>query len=164
MAASEPAWVSILAVLRDSGGQITVTLPEPAEPGELDVEPEDRLVERLVADGSFGDVDPDHVADMQTMLENGGLVETATQNRPDGLTVESASLRITAEGFQVLHDREMRSSQHQINRSIVVFTVTLVLVGIAGHVPGETLQVALDATILLFLLGYVWVVRPAEFW
>lgn len=107
------------------------------------------------------DLDPQTAEEAVVALKNWGMVEEVVKERKGDYDPETGKLdgevvhgyRLESDGFDVAHERELSSRQNRINRSISIFTVTLVVVEVIAIIPaGELMKLGLSLIVLLLLL------------
>lgn len=142
----EPDWARILQYLHHHNGEIRRTAPiEDDRPDQE--EQRNALHEGLREEIDLENEEDEKIAETYQHLKNTGLV--VFENN-----VDYAGLKLTSDGFDVAHDREMAQRNYGINRALVLFTVFLVLSGLVGPIPGTIRSVRgmLGVLILVGLL------------
>ncbi|MGB9955785.1 hypothetical protein ACOZ4B_05280 [Haloferax prahovense] len=139
----EPDWAKILRYIHNHNGEIRSTA-EPDEQGDApsNEEHEEALYQDLRRKVDISNTATEEIVDTHKHLQNTGLVKFEQRS-------EYAALRLTTDGFEVAHERELSRRDNRINQSLVFFTFVLVLAQIIGVIPAEEWVKILSAFIIL---------------
>lgn len=113
-----------------------------------------------------GDLNIQEAEDAVESLEEWGLIEREIKTREDWDSDSGKyqtvihGYKLTSDGFEVAHERELSERNNKINTSLVFFTFILVLAQIIGVVPLGTM--GKTVTSLFLLAGMFWAVRRAD--
>lgn len=159
----DPNWGRVLDVLYEQEGKLYFIPKEGVAPGHP-----------LVKETGL---DSDDVNPAIRRLRSVGLVElTEHRMRDDTEDIDQRGdfIMLSQRGFEVAHDRDKANRQQQINKSLVLFTFALVVVGVIDIIPSGAafgigtfqipgLFVQLSTAILL-LLGILYIVQTQDIW
>jgi len=146
----DPDWAKILQYLHNHNGEIRETAEdnEEDEDDRRHEEHEQALYDTLSEKVDISRTDEGAIVDTHKHLQNTGLVDF--EQRAD-----YAALKLTTEGFEVAHERELSKRDREINSSLVFFTFILVIVNILDVIPIDPWILFGLSLALLILMWYV---------
>lgn len=140
----EPDWAKILRYLHNHNGEIR-SIAEFDGQGEEEPsheEHEQALYRDLRDKVELSDTDTEDIVETHKHLQNTGLAKFEQRS-------EYAALKLTTDGFEVAHERELSRRDNRINQSLVFFTSILVLAQIVGVIPANDAVKVLSAFVIL---------------
>lgn len=148
----EPDWAKILRYLHNHNGEIR-SIAEFDEDGEDEPSNEDHeqaLYREIREKIELSGTSTEEIVDTHKHLQNTGLAKFKQRS-------DYAALKLTTDGFEVAHERELSNKGNRINQSLVFFTFVLVLAQIVGVVPlNDGAKALAGFVILVGMLVVVW--------
>jgi hypothetical protein len=140
----EPDWAKILRYLHNHNGELRSNADSNAESEEKpsNEDHERALYEDLRDQIALENTEIEHIIDTHKHLQNTDLAKFEQRS-------DYAALKLTPDGFDVAHERELSRRGNRINQSLVFFTFVLVLAQIVGVIPAKDWVKVLSAFIIL---------------
>jgi hypothetical protein len=140
----EPDWAKILRYLHNHNGEIRsiVEFDEENEEEPSNEEHEQALYQDLREKIDLSGTTTKDIVETHKHLQNTGLAKFEQRS-------EYAALKLTTDGFEVAHERELSKRDNRINQSLVFFTFILVLAQIIDVVPVSNKAKVLSALVIL---------------
>lgn len=148
----EPDWAKILRYLHNNNGEIqsVAEFEEDSEEEPSNEDHEEELYRDLTDKIDLENPEREGIVETHKHLQNTGLAEFEQRR-------DYAALKLTPDGFDVAHERELSKRDDRINQSLVFFTFILVLAQILGVVPvGDLSKVIISLVILGGMLTVIW--------
>lgn len=150
---AEPDWSKLMFVLYEKEGRVRYP--------RIDSDDFDLADFNYSEDHPFQQIDLNkyEIDDAVSYLRRADLV-VSDEKRVDLPKEHDGSFRtingiaLNERGFDVAHERELAKRRDRTNTALVVFTFTLVLVGLVGNWPDPAVQ-KIGGVLVLFLLGGV---------